>query len=183
MASPGSAPHAKFFVAILYEDERRRDRAEEAIVARWGPLDGRSEPLAFDCTDYYEPEMGAPLTRHIVSLARIDSPAFLVTMKLACNDLEDELRIDGRRTVNLDCGYCDHHKIVLGSAKEAGTKVYLDRGIYADMAARYMHGGFTPFAWSFPDFRDGRYDAFFLAVRERFLRERRELLRGDGARS
>ena len=77
------------------------------------------------------------------------------------------------RTVNCDAGYLDHNKVVLASAKEAGQKVYLDKGIYADLAGRYKNGAYRPFEWSFPDFKDGRYDKELLAIRALYLKQLR----------
>ncbi len=48
--------------------------------------------------------------------------------KEATNRIEDELRQNGSRKVNLDVGYLDMHKVVLASMKPAGQKIHLARG-------------------------------------------------------
>ena len=92
-------------------------------------------------------------------------------MKLECNDIETTLACEGRRRVNLDAGYLDHNKYLLASAKEAGQKVYLNEGIYADLSGRYKAGKYRPFEWSFPDFKDGRYDEELLEIRKLYMQQ------------
>ena len=88
--------------------------------------------------------MGSPLFRKIFSFEKLYEPTLMVEMKLGCNKIEKDLSVDGNRVVNLDAGYLDHNKVVLASAKEAGQKVYLDKGIYADLAGRYKSGRYQP---------------------------------------
>jgi len=38
------------------------------------------------------------------------NPARLAEIKLICNDLEDQIAVDGKRKVNLDPGYMDYDK-------------------------------------------------------------------------
>ena len=121
--------------------------------------------------------MGSPIFRRLCSFEKLQLPTFLVEMKIRCNQMEQQLSIDGKRTVNLDAGYLDHNKVVLASAKEAGQKIYLDRGIYADLAERYKSRKYQPFEWSFPDFRDGRYDQELLAIRKKCMVQVREFLK------
>lgn len=166
----------KYFVAVLYRDPAALDRARREMVERWGAIDFESPDHPFDTTDYYRAEMGEGLQRRLLSFDRLLSPTELVGMKLACNDIEDLLAADGKRTVNLDCGYLDHHKVVLASAKGAGHKLYLDRGIWGDITSRWQNGAYRPFEWSFPDFKDLRYQAELAAIRTRYLAQRKKIL-------
>jgi hypothetical protein len=164
----------KYFVAVLYSNAERFDDALRRLVDRWGRVDVTGTERRFDVTDYYEPEMGNPLFRKLASFEKLFDPMLIVDMKLECNDIERQLSVAGKRTVNLDAGYLDHNKVLLASAKEAGQKVYLGKGIYADLSGRYKGDRYQPFEWSFPDFRDGRYDADLLNMRAAYMLQRRQ---------
>lgn len=161
----------KFFIASLYSSGECLQKATLLIEKEWGEIDFSSTDYPFNVTDYYVPEMGEGINRKLLVFRELQSPALLVEMKLRCNEIELQLSGDGKRLVNLDAGYLDHNKIVLASAKDAGQKVYLDKGIYADLAGRYKAGKYQPFEWSFPDFRDGRYDADLLAIRKIYMKQ------------
>ncbi len=171
MAEVNEALPVKYFVAVLFSEEQVLVQALEQLQARWGSFDIAGSDHEFDVTDYYYPEMGGPLYRRLVSFAELLDPMQLVDMKLECNRVEDALSVEGKRRVNLDAGYLDHNKVLLASAKEAGQKIYLGKGIYADLAGRYKSGKYQPFEWSFPDFRDGRYDAELLRMRSKYLEQ------------
>jgi len=140
MASTLPPPPAKFFVAVLFKDPAALEKVRPLLVGRFGPIDFEGGDHLFDVTDYYASEMGSPLSRRILSFETLAEPLLLVNMKLACNDIEQSLSSGGKRIVNCDAGYLDHNKVVLASAKEAGQKIYLDKGIYADLAGRYKAG-------------------------------------------
>ncbi|HMA65069.1 MAG: DUF4416 family protein [Fibrobacterota bacterium] len=161
----------KYFIASLYSSKEMLAKALQIAKDRWGDSDYESTDFPFDVTDYYEPEMGGGINRKLIVFQTLYSPTLLVDMKLGCNAIENELAVDGKRLVNLDAGYLDHNKVILASAKEAGQKVYLDKGIYADLAGRYKNGKYQPFEWSFPDFRDGRYDKDLIAIRKIYMKQ------------
>jgi Domain of unknown function (DUF4416) len=169
MASPQQPVPVKLFIAVLFKDQVALEHARRLFVVQWGAIDFEGGDRLFDTTDYYEREMGKPLYRRIVSFAELAQPPELVEMKLSCNAIEDGLKDGDSRTVNCDCGYLDHNKVVLASAKEAGQKIYIDKGIYADLSGRYKDGKYRPFEWSFPDFKDGRYDADLALMRSVYL--------------
>ncbi|HUI93656.1 MAG TPA: DUF4416 family protein [Chitinivibrionales bacterium] len=169
MASTQKPPFVKYFIAVLLKDPAVLEKVRPLFVEEWGAIDFEGADHAFDVTDYYEPEMGAPLYRRLLAFEKLAEPGLLADMKLECNKIENQLAVGGKRTVNCDAGYLDHNKVVLASAKEAGQKIYLDKGIYADLAGRYKAGKYQPFEWSFPDFKDGRYDRDLIEIRNKYL--------------
>jgi hypothetical protein len=175
MAAPKPPLPVKYFIAILFKEESSLRDARGCFIEQWGPIDFEGKDHLFDITDYYHAEMGSPLFRRIVSFGKLFEPTHIVAMKLACNGIEERMRRDGKRTINCDAGYLDHNKILLASAKEAGQKIYLDKGIYADLAGRYKNGAYQPFEWSFPDFKDGRYNKELSAMRTNYLLQMKTL--------
>jgi len=173
-SAPPPDPLVKAFAAVLYADAAALEAALARLAAVFSPLDKRGPPHPFDQTDYYAAEMGAGLQRVLVSFARLEPPGWLVPAKHAATAIEDALRVDGRRRVNLDVGYLDLGKVVLASTKGRPTKLYLAQGIWADLALAYAQGRYQPQPWSFPDFRSGRYDAELLALRTRYKAQLRE---------
>jgi len=174
MADPQLPEPVKLLVAVLWADAPPRDEAVGRLVAQWGTVDFTGPDRLFDMTDYYAPEMGAQLYRRLVTFANLIPPESIREAKLFCNALEGDLAAAGRRRVNLDVGYLDHNKLVLASAKNAGQKIHLGGGIYADLVGRYKAGRYQPFDWTFPDFEDGRYDPELSAIRQRYLEQRRQ---------
>ena len=175
MANPGPVSPVKFFVAVLWAPAAPLGSALECLRSLGGEMDFSGPDHPFDSTEYYEPEMGAPLRRRLVSFLGLRTPDRLPASKLACNEIEDRLRGAKGRTVNLDAGYLDHNKIVLASCKGAGQKIYLGQGVWADLVARCRDGRYRPFEWTFPDFRDGRYDSELGEIRRIYLGQLRNL--------
>ena len=173
MAEPSRVEDVKLFVAILYADLQALSDAETRLRDVWGPIDFEGPEHPFDMSDYYGSEMGADLKRRLVSFERLVPPETLTQAKLTTNSIESALSVSGRRRVNLDVGYLDHNKVVLGSVKYAGQKIHLGKGIYADLIARFGHGRYRPFEWTFPDFRDGRYDTELNRLRQIYLQQRK----------
>jgi hypothetical protein len=169
MATTTAPEPVKYFVAILWVDAAALAGAKAQLIARFGPIDFEGPDRAFDLTNYYESEMGVNLARRLVAFGPLRNPEELVPAKESCNAIEDALAGPTGRLVNLDLGYLDHNKIVLASAKAAGQKIYLSNGIYADFVARYGEGRYQPFPWTFPDFKDGRYDDELARLRASYL--------------
>ncbi len=163
---PSPSPLTKLLCGVLFTDEQLLAKAKELLMQKYGVIDFESEFFKFDVSDYYKPEMGWPIQRKIWSFEKLINPKDIARIKIECNQIEDELAINGKRKVNLDPGYMDYDKIVLASAKYNWQKIYLNHGIYSDLTLRYEKGNYFPFPWSFPDFKEGHYNKTLLSIRE-----------------
>ncbi|RME46020.1 MAG: DUF4416 family protein [Deltaproteobacteria bacterium] len=164
----------KLFVAVLWRDPGDFTPLLPRLTAQWGAVDHAGAPVPFDRTDYYTPEMGAPLFRQIFSFERLFSPEVLVAAKHLTTRLEWESTVGGNRRVNLDPGFLDYHKVVLASMKYGGKKIYLGEGVYADLVLHYVGGEWASLPWTFPDFRSGVHDETLLEMRRRYKLARRQ---------
>jgi len=57
-------------------------------------------------------------------------------------------------------------KLVLASMKHFAHRIYLGRGVYAEVTLLWSRGRWRPLEWTFPDYASGRYDAFLSAARD-----------------
>lgn len=164
---------AKLIVSAFAPSRAFLAEAKAALVAEWGAVDFESEPLPFDHTAYYEREFGSGLERLIWAFERLIDPGTLADVKTRTNELEQRWLADGQRRVNLDSGYLSLSKLVLATTKNHGHRIYVGRGIYAEVTLHYQGGAFRPWPWTYPDYATPHYCALFAAIRQRYLAQLR----------
>ncbi len=167
-------PPAKLVCGIIAGSDALLDRAEAALAGLYGPVDARSGTFPFDFSDYYEPQMGPGLRRGFVSFEPLVLPDSLSGIKIRTNDLEGEIRRElgsTLRPVNLDPGVITAAALIMATAKDFAHRVPLRGGIYGHLELLFARRGVRLLEWTYPDFRDGRYDRFFLQVRQTYLRQ------------
>jgi hypothetical protein len=170
---PQTTPEAKVLMAVLTPQSTWDSVLCAAIEKAFGSIEYRGPLIPFQDDAYYAAELGSPLWRGWLSFRGLAAPETLASLKRTARDLEDQLRIEERRTCNLDVGYMDADKLVLGSFKRGPFKLYLGGDVWADMILGYSRGVFTPTPWAFPDFRDGRYDKCLGIIRDKLKAEMR----------
>jgi hypothetical protein len=161
----------KLFIGVLTSLPESLGRIEERLGELAGSVDLRSSSFPFEFTQYYDREMGSPIIRSFLGFADLIDAGAIAGIKLKTNALEAALASEftsAARPVNLDPGYLEQAKIVLASTKNYYHRIYLSGGIYAEVTLHFEGGGWRAFPWTFPDFRSGRYDAFFAALRNRY---------------
>jgi hypothetical protein len=165
-------------VAALSGQDAARRWACEHLQARYGPVVLQSPVFDFVETQYYEAEMGADLRKQFFAFERLIDPALLVDIKLDTNRLECEyaakLGAAVPRPLNLDPGYLNLGKWVLATTKDQAHRLYLGRGIFAEVTLSYSHGEWRPWPWTYPNYRRDDYRVFFADARTAYAR----LLRG-----
>ena len=174
---PQDVQQVKLVIGFLYHERNMYRKAMEKVQERWGIGDYQSQEYFFDLTDYYETEMGKPIFRSFNSYSALIDPGSLAEIKLATNQIEEEIAESGKRRVNLDPGYIDYDKLVLASAKYNYQKIYLSEGIYADITMFYRKGRYIAADWAFPDFKQGIYENDLLQIRHLYKQQLKELLK------
>ena len=165
-------------LAAFSRYEAALEWAGRKATEAWGPVARRSPPFEFSETDYYEATMGPELRKVFFGFARPVDPGCLPEIKLETNRWEEEYAARGEtgepRPLNLDPGYLDLGKLVLASTKDHAHRVYLGRGIYAEVTLRYKLRRWRHHEWTFADYRREDYQEFFSACRDDLRRRRRE---------
>lgn len=179
MGTPREPKAAKFFVALLSSDSELLTTVEKDLSNVLGAVDSRSEILPWTVSSFYESEMGSDLRRRFVSFGPLASPAELARIKLLTQHVEDKFRDKTAnhpgRHVNLDPGYIDTFKVVLASTKNAGQRIYLHSGIYAEATLTYFDGAFHGLAYTYPDYLWPATLAFFTSLRSVYVDQLRRL--------
>jgi hypothetical protein len=148
--------------------------ARRRAVETWGPAALESPAFDFAETAYYEATMGPGLRKRFWTFVRPFDPAELPEIKLLTNGWEAEYAAASAhqepRPLNLDPGYVTLAKLVLASTKDFAHRIYLGRGIFAEVTLFYKHGRWRHHEYTFADYRREDYQRFFSACRERLRR-------------
>lgn len=174
MSRPRPAARAKLVIGFIVRDKALAGWVVEALGASFGPLDLVSPWLPFDFTDYYAREMGGPLYRRLLAYKHAVAQDRLPDIKHITNQIEDRAADQDRRKVNIDPGILLLERFVLATGKNFAHRVYLGRGIYADLTLIYRGGGFHTLPWTYPDYADARHQAFLRQVRRKLQRDYKE---------
>lgn len=163
----------KLLVAAFWNDQKAWQQALTRMTELWGDTDRTGAIRNFIASRYYESEMGPNLTRQLHSFEQLVPTDEIADLKLQTNRIEKDLCCNKKRTVNLDIGYMDLHKLVLASTKEGPHKIYIGRGVWADLILLYSKKRFHALPWTFPDFASCTYDEFLLKVRQQYKKQLR----------
>jgi hypothetical protein len=106
-----------------------------------------------------------------VSLDQLVYPGDLARIKHQTNALEQdmarELDYPTPRPINLDPGYIEPSKLVLASTKNFSHRIYIGKNMYAEVTLIVDKGQWCALRYTFPDYRQSHYYAFFEQVRQR----------------
>lgn len=175
MSSPKAPDPARLVVGAFTAEKELFPEALSALTALFGPLEAISPWFSFHHTSYYDQEMGGPLYRRLMAFKNLVDQGNLADIKLAANKLElSWIKPDGGRRINLDPGYLTPERFVLATGKNYIHRIYLLKGIYADLTLVYRQGGYEPLLWTYPDYAEEGIRGFLLQLRSGLLAARRK---------
>ena len=179
MSQPQEPEPVKLISSLFSPEKELIDTVVEELSKDFGLVDWISPELLFDRTQYYAREMGWPLHRRFISFSQLVPADHLVEIKLKTNGIEDHHRLEGNRLVNIDPGIISPERLILATGKNYVHRVYLSKGIYADLTLIFQKGSFRPVKWTYPDYATPTIIGFFNKIREKYMEQLREMKRLD----
>jgi Domain of unknown function (DUF4416) len=170
MGQPTPHSPAMLLLAAFSRYDEALQWAMQQAEQRWGAIELPSPAFEFSETEYYTSTMGPALKKMFFAFQQPFDPADLVNVKLLTNTWEDEYaalaRHPEQRPLNLDPGYITLGKLILASTKDFAHRIYLNRGIYAEVTLFYKHHRWQHHDCTFADYRREDYQRFFSLCRE-----------------
>ena len=170
MSHPKSPLPVLYFVAITGREIDIWKESLEILNRYIGKIFLQSSIFNFsEFTDYYEKEMGKNLKKAIFFFKDLKSPEFLVELKHICYEIERKFADGkGNRKINLDPGYIELSKVVLSTFKNYSHRIYLGKGVYAEVTLIYKNKTFNPLSWTYPDYTQREIIEIFNKAREEY---------------
>ncbi len=155
-------------MSVLTPDDQMLSIVQPLLVQDLGPVDEQIGPLAFGYTSYYDSEMGPGILRWLWSFADLVDRGALVGIKCLTNQVEQAYTVDGRRQFNLDPGLMTLGNFVLAAGKNNAHRIYMGKGIFADLTLIFRAGTYRPLEWTYPDYADQELITILNGLRETY---------------
>ncbi len=165
----------KLFIGMLSPEPALFSACADIVCQTYGPIDYQSEIVPWAHSDFYNEEMGPGILRKFIFFDRVIDPGDLSEIKINTAGIENSLAVRAgnrsRRRINLDPGYVTEAKVVLATTKDYSHRLYIGKGIYAEVTLRYGNKdrSFTPFDHTYLDYGSEMYLTMFNTARD-FLR-------------
>jgi len=179
MSQPHEPDPVKLISSLFSPEKEIIDTVVGELSKIIGLVDWISPELLFDRTKYYAREMGWPLHRRFISFSPLVPADHLVEIKLKTNGIEEQYRREGNRLVNIDPGFISPERLILATGKNYVHRVYLSKGIYADLTLIFQKGSFRPVKWTYPDYATPELIGFFNEIRKKYMEQLRGMKRLD----
>lgn len=166
MGKPSKPLPVKLIAGFIFKKESYLKKAKFTLQKNFGDIDFTSPLIEFSKTKYYEKELGINLKRQFISFEKLILPEKLSAIKIAANKIENLLSKENLRNINIDPGYLELAKLVLATTKDYAHRIYLSKGIYAEVTLIYQGNTFRPLECTYPDYRAQEYIDIFNRIRQ-----------------
>ncbi len=166
----------KVVVGYITKDINLIEEVNKILFPLLGEVDLKSEIIDFNFTDYYEEEMGKELKRRWVAFKNLIMPDFLSDLKIRTNEIEEQFKEKEKRKINIDPGILTLNNFILATTKNYAHRIYLQKGIYAEVTLIYRKKGFQNLSWTYPDYQTEFFHNFLLAVRKIYIDDLKKIV-------
>jgi hypothetical protein len=178
MAEPRVPAPVLLVMAAFSRHDQALAWASDELERLVGPIALCSIPFPFTQTGYYEASMGTGLRKLFWVFRDLIAPDALPDIKNQTIGMETQLAkqqvFPEQRPLNLDPGLLSLGKFMLATTKDQAHRLYLSKGIYAEVTLRYQGGQFEPWPWTYADYRQPIVNAFLLEARQYYRQRLRE---------
>lgn len=122
------------------------------LEQKFSRADYISDEFLFTQTRYYNHELDTPISRRILSFTNLIPLDGLADIKLFTNSLEQRSLQNEKRIFNLDPGILTLERLVLATGKNFTHRVYIGKGIWADLTLIFTRKDWKELEWTFPDY-------------------------------
>ena len=157
---------AKLFIGFIFAREAIYLKTKCILERKFGQTDFESQILPFNHTRYYVEEFGTNLKRKFLSFNRLIPTEKLTQIKIITNQVERKLADQGKRQINIDPGILTLSKVILATTKDYRHRIFLAKGIYAEVTLYYQNKTFQSWEWTYPDYRTIEYVQIFNRIRD-----------------
>lgn len=154
------------FTGLLYCDPDIYSAIVPILIKEFGTIYYESTPISWSHSDFYKEELGSIIIRRFIFFDGIFDPSKMADIKLLTIDIEGQFSLYGKRRINIDPGYMTLAKVVLVSTKNYSHRIYLNKGIFAELTLVNIKGRFQPHLFTYPDFKEKPTLDIFHRVRE-----------------
>ena len=142
----------KLLFSVFTNNNRIMMLTEKKISEFFGNIELISDKFIFNHTNYYEDEFGKALFRKIFVIKSLFHRDGIEKVKIITNEMENDFSTNGRRVVNIDPGYISLENFILFTTKNYTHRIYLSKGIFADLTLIFQNKTFNPLPWTSPDY-------------------------------
>ena len=140
------------FFGLMYSNSKRYEAVLSRLEERFGKLLKDSGAFDFNFTANYEKEFGHGLKKIFLVFDTPINRDQLPEIKLWAHQLEAELSIDSKRTINIDPGYITPNNVIVASTKDHPHRVYLGQGVFGDVQLILRKEEVETFPHTYPDY-------------------------------
>lgn len=167
MAEIKESKKVLLLIGLIFVKDFELDKVLNELKNDLGNILMKSNIIPFTHTIYYNKEMGNKLMRQWIVFEKLITSDILVKVKHITNDIEKKYLNDKNgRKINIDPGVLTLSNLILASTKDYSHRIYLGKGIYAEVTLIYKNKTFSPLEWTYPDHQEKIAIEFFEKARE-----------------